>query len=69
MVTAPVYVPTARLVAFTETKTEPVVVPLLGVTISQFPLFPVVVAVAVKLTETGVLETVIVWAAEMPPAA
>jgi hypothetical protein len=38
----------------------PVVDPLLGETTSQFPLFPVVVAVAVKLTETGVLEIVIV---------
>ena len=45
----------------------PVVVPLLGVTNSQLPPLTVV-AVAVKLTETGVLETVIVCAGPLPPA-
>src|SRR5438093_704929 len=56
MVTVPVYWPTARLPAFAETCTVPVVVPLPGVTESQLTE-PVLAATAVKLNGWPLLRT------------
>ena len=63
--TVPVYVPGWRLPAFTLTDTVPGVVPLVGVTVSQFA----VVVNAENVSGTPEVLTVMFWAAGAGPPA
>jgi hypothetical protein len=68
MITWPVYWPTARVPALTETETLPGVVPLAGVAVSHVPPAGTVEEVTVKLSDDGDPVTAIVWAGgALPP--